>query len=150
MKKNFKIFAAMLAVSVLAFVFASCSNGSSDESSTSSNGSTSDATLVATYKTTDGDNWKAYRLYSNNEIHQAVKQAESLVKDGVIKKGTYTKTGDVFSNCTITVTWKEEIKNQTRLEFTPVTEDTNQSMNVTNGTLSVTNNNKENIFTLQK
>ena len=159
MKKLFKMFATILAVSVLTIGFASCANDSSDSSSSSSSAassssssgssSTTGVTIAATYKSTDGGKVKKILFYSNGDVARADSAAEALLKDGIIKKGTYTKTGDNFSDCTINITWKEAVMDPNDLTFKPLTGNNNQSITVTGGTFKETNNNKETIYTLQ-
>ena len=104
MKKNLKF--VLAAVSLLAaFCLASCSNDDDDKSSNSS------TSLVATYTKTEDSKWKKIFLYSDGTASKAVQEALELgVKDGVIKTGTFVKTGDTYTDCSITITWKKEIQ----------------------------------------
>ena len=156
MKKLFKMFATLFAISFLAFGFASCANDSNDNSSSaasssssSGSSSTTGVTIAATYKNTDGGKVKKILFYSNGDVARADSTAEALFKDGIIKKGTYTKTGDNFSDCTINITWKEAVMDPNDLTFKPLTGNNNQLITVTGGTFKETNNNKETIYTLQ-
>ncbi|EID84956.1 hypothetical protein MSI_15520 [Treponema sp. JC4] len=102
MKKFSKMVALMLFAGALVLGFASCSNDSSDS------GSGSDVTVSATYKYEFGSNWQKIILYSDASVAYARSEAAEAVTDGIIKKGTYEKTGDTFSECTITIKWTQE------------------------------------------
>ena len=105
MKKNLKF--VLAAVSLLAaFCLASCSNDDDDKSGDSS------TSLVATYKRTEDSKWAKIFLYSDGTASKAVQEAleDYGIKDGIIKTGTFVKTGDTYTDCTITITWKREIQ----------------------------------------
>ena len=119
MKKLFKMFATILAVSVLTIGFASCANDSSDSSSSSSSAASSSAssgsssstsvTIAATYKgdSSDGQN---FLFYSNGEFKIYNKAAETAgVTNGITRKGTFAKTGDTYSDCTLTISWTQKM-----------------------------------------
>ncbi len=102
MKKNLKF--VLAAVSLLAaFCLASCSNDDDDKSSSS---------VVATYMRTEDSEWAKIFLYSDGTASKAVQEAleDYGIKDGIIKTGTFVKTGDTYKDCTITITWKKIIQ----------------------------------------
>ncbi|MBR4599200.1 MAG: hypothetical protein IKO39_04040 [Treponema sp.] len=134
MKKNLKF--VLAAVSLLAaFCLTSCSNDDDDKSSNSS------TSLVATYMRTEDSKWKKIFLYSDGTASKAVQEALELgVKDGVIRTGTFVKTGDTYTDCSITITWKKEI--QQDLEWHDVAdtdEDKEQTFTFADGTSTYDN-----------
>ena len=108
MKKNLKF--VLAAVSLLAaFCLTSCSNDDNDDDKSSP---TSSSSVVATYKRTGDSGWAKIFLYADGTASKAAQEAleDYDIKDGIIKTGTFVKDGDTYTDCTITITWKKEVK----------------------------------------
>jgi hypothetical protein len=153
MKKNLKNFALMLLAGALVFGFVSCSDGGSDNSNVSGNNNNSginnnNATIAATYVKTNGSNWEKIFLYSNNTAAKAKSEAASIYPDGIIKKGSFTKSGN-YENGTISIVWNKKAGSQTEVSF--VNDNGSCLITVSNGTATIQiENNQETGFTLQQ
>ncbi|MCR5081406.1 MAG: hypothetical protein K6B17_08680 [Treponema sp.] len=153
MKKNLKKLALMILSSALVFGFVSCSNDGSDNSNESGNNSNSginnnNATIAATYVKNNNSNWEKIFLYSNNTAARAKSIAASIYPDGIIKKGSFTKSGN-YENGTISIVWNKKAGSQTEVSF--VNDNGSSLITVSNGTATIqSGNDPEEIFTLQQ
>ncbi len=82
--------------------------------------------------------WAKIFLYADGTASKAVQEVleDYGIKDGIIRTGTFVKTGDTYKDCTITITWKKEIQQDMQWHDVTDTDENEQNFIFVDGTSS--------------